>query len=167
MGAAIGEKADAEGKPHPSEVKMYREKALDLCLRIYSEKNIHTAGIYHNLGSVYAYEDIRQVTDNDTLSTYDITNSQKGLEYLVKSLAIKKELAPHNLRPIKETENIIRLIAKTYYILGIRNYEKHNIQQMVFYFQKCQDVFKIASDPEDADIIKTVTSVLSQLNNKQ
>jgi len=38
---------------------------------------------------------------------------------------------------------------------------------MVFYFQKCQDVFKIASDPEDADIIKTVTSVLSQLNNKQ
>jgi hypothetical protein len=167
MGAAIGEKADAEGKPHPSEVKMYREKALDLCLRIYGEKNINTAGIYHNLGSVYAYEDIRQVTDNDTLSTYDITNSQKGLEYLVKSLAIKKELAPQNLRPIKETENIIRLIAKTYYILGIRNYEKHNIKQMIFYFKKCQDVFKIASDPEDADIIKTVTSVLSQLNNKQ
>ncbi len=167
MGAAIGEKADAEGKPHPSEVKMYREKALDLCLRIYGEKNINTAGIYHNLGTEYAYKDSRQVIDNDTLSTYDITNSQKGLEYLVKSLKIKKELAPHNLRPIKETENIIRLIAKTYYIMGIRNYEKHNIQQMVFYFQKCQDVFKIASDPEDADIIKTVTSVLSQLNNKQ
>ena len=167
MGAAIGEKADAEGKPHPSEVKMYREKALDLCLRIYGEKNIHTAGIYHNLGTEYAYEDIRQVTDNDTLSTYDITNSQKGLEYLVKSLAIKKELAPHNLRPIKETENIIRSIAKVYYIFGIRNYEKHNIKQMIFYFKKCQDVFKIASDPEDADIIKTVTSVLSQLNNKQ
>ena len=129
--------------PHPSEVKMYREKALDLCLRIYGEKNIHTAGIYHNLGTEYAYKDSRQVIDNDTLSTYDITNSQKGLVYLVKSLEIKKEVAPHNLRPIKETE------------------------QMAFYFKKCQDVFKIASDPEDADIIKTVTSVLSELNNKQ
>jgi hypothetical protein len=167
MGAAIGEKADAEGKPHPSEVKMYREKALELCLRIYGEKNINTAGVFHNLGTNFAYEIIRQVTDNDTLSSYDITNSQKGLEYLVKSLEIKKELAPHNLRPIKETENIIRLIARTYYILGMRNYEKHNIQQMAFYFQKCQDAFKIASDPEDADIIKTITSVLSELNNKQ
>jgi hypothetical protein len=146
---------------------VYREKALELCLRTYGEKNINTAGIYHNLGSVYAYEDIRQITDNDTLSSYDISNSQKGLEYLVKSLAIKKELAPHNLRPIKETENIIRSIAKIYYILGIRNYEKHNIQQMVFYFQKCQDAFKIASEPEDEDIIKTITSVLSELNNKQ
>ena len=167
MGAALAGKADAEKMPYPSEVKVYREKALELCLRIYGVKNINTAGIYHNLGSVYAYEDIRQVTDNDTLSTYDITNSQKGLEYLVKSLAIKKELAPHNLRPIKETENIIRSIAKVYYILGIRNYEKHNIQQMVFYFQKCQDVFKIASEPEDKEIIKTITSVLSELNNKQ
>ena len=167
MGAALAGKADAEKMPYPSEVKVYREKALELCLRIYGVKNINTAGIYHNLGTEYAYEDIRQVTDNDTLSTYDITNSQKGLEYLVKSLAIKKELAPHNLSPIKGTENIIRSIAKIYYILGIRNYEKHNIQQMVFYFKKCQDIFKIASDPEDADIIKTVTSVLSQLNNKQ
>ena len=81
---------------------MYREKALDLCLRIYGEKNIHTAGIYHNLGTEYTYEDSRQVIDNDTLSTYDITNSQKGLEYLVKSLKIKKELAPHNLLLFQE-----------------------------------------------------------------
>ena len=161
MGAALAGKADAEKKPYPSEVKTYREKALDLCLRIYGEKNINTAGVYHNLGSVYAYVDIRQVVDNDTLSIYDITNSQKGLEYLVRSLEIKKELAPQNLRPIKETESLVRLIAKIYYVLGMRNYEKGNIQKMTFYFQKSQDVFKIASDPEDEPVIKAITSALS------
>lgn len=167
MGGALAGKADAEMKPLPHQVIEYRDKSLDYCLKIYGSKNIVTAGVYHNVGTAYAYTDIYQIAYQDTVSVMDTKNLQQGLEYLVKSLDIKKELIPNNQRVIKETEAITRLIAKNYCILGFRNFEKGDYQRMLTYLQQAKEVFEIASEPEDDSLIQTINSALSQLKQIQ
>ena len=160
LGSAYTEKADFEEKAVPHLATDYQRKALKLRLKIYGEMHIDTSTSYHNLGATMVGTMGYLVFQNDTITEVDMTESAQALEYLQKSLEIKKTFLDENHTNIKEAETLISLLGKIHCVLGIRHLEKGEEPRMIEMLKKGVDIMESVDNQNEYAFIEGICYIL-------
>ena len=149
IASAIGAIADRDGKVAPPQVMEYHLLALKLYLKMFGENHDKTAKSFHNVGTAYVYQISYLIMTNDTVSMVNREELTNGILYLKKSLEIKRHFKDEFHTSIKETKNVLGLLGKDCYILGVRNQQKNDIVNMGIYYAVCNEILSIINDKEN------------------
>ena len=145
------EKADYEKNLISKQALDYCKKALNSRLQMYGANNLNTAISYHNLGAYYIGRLSYFVNKSDTVLNIDISDGEKGLSFLLKSLEIKKNVVEDSHYRVNETTDIIAPIFELYTNLGERNVvedeqvmksQKGRTEKAIFYMDKAIETYK-------------------------